>query len=60
MEDFFHESDTKAAKLSKRFDGGLFQHEVSKQFIVAISYHGENDLTDKDKKDYISGRRRLS
>ena len=60
MEDFFNESDTKAAKLSKRLHGGLFQHEASKQFIVAISYHGENDLTDKDKKDYISGRRRLS
>lgn len=51
--------DTKARKLFERLDGGLFQHEQSKHFIVAVSYHGENTMSYDDKKDNISGSLRI-
>jgi hypothetical protein len=47
--------DTKARKLFERLDGGLFQHEQSKQFIVAVSYHGEHTQSSDEKKDNVFG-----
>lgn len=57
-DDFFVESDAgEELRLFKRLDGGLFQHNESKQFIVAVSYHGEKkESRDIEKKDNISGR----
>jgi len=57
-DDFFVERDAgEAFKLFKRLDGGLFQHKKSRQFIVAVSYHGEKtESRDSEKKDNLSGR----
>jgi len=60
-DDFFRgdeSRDMKAQKLFKRLDGGLFQHESSKEFIVAVSYHGrKKDCPNTVKREYIAGIR---
>lgn len=56
-EDFFCGSDVKRQRLFNRLNGGLFQHKVSKQFVVAISYHGQKkDSKNDEKKEYVSGK----
>lgn len=55
-EDFFHGKDSKARRLFKRLDGGLFLHRPSDRWVVAVSYHGEkNDSKEVERKEYLSG-----
>jgi hypothetical protein len=59
-DDFFHGRDSKAKRLFKRLDGGLFLHNPSNRWIVAVSYHGEKkDAKDYERKEYISGKNLL-
>ena len=65
QDDFFRRHDggdvrdqwnTKSRQLFERIDGGLFQHNKSSQYIVAISYHGINNSTpDAGKREHIEG-----
>jgi hypothetical protein len=56
-DDFICGSDVKRQNLFNRLHGGLFQHKSSKQFVVAISYHRENNESKNDeKKEYVSGK----
>jgi hypothetical protein len=57
QDDFFkNEIGNRSEQLFKRIVGGLFQHRVSTQYIVAISYHGIHASTTKlDKEKYLKG-----
>jgi len=56
QDDFLNREEANAETLLKRFEGGLFLHKPSKQFIVAISHHGENNgSTHENRKESIRG-----
>lgn len=59
-DDFFIGDDdphkTKSKQIFGRIAGGLFQHNKSSQFIVAISYHGiKNSTPELIRREYLGG-----
>ena len=53
---FFDEDEGRKKVLFERIAGGLFQHNQSTQFIVAISYHGLNTSgMAYEKQEYVTG-----
>jgi len=57
--EFLRGQGKKAALLIERIAGGLFQHQKSTQFIVAVSYHGrvktKTEEAGPQKREYVQG-----